>query len=314
MRFSAVIPLYNKEPYIEKSLKSVICQTFRDFELIVVNDGSTDSSEEIAEKTLATSNIDYKIINKENGGVSSARNLGIEKAKGEYVCFLDADDWWEPNFLERIDWLIRNYPDAGLYCSNYYYVHNGKSVVKLDISTGYFNYCREYARTLCMSATSSSACVKKAILVKFGGFKTNLKLGEDFDLWVRIALNYGTSIVNEPLASYYNDVPVNIRATHHLFEPQSHILWNLRDLEQIETSNQDYKRLIDRLRVYGLLPYYLNKKYHDIALNELNKVNWSLISDKEKRPYRKPIWIIKTERNFFRMSAIVKSIFLTIVR
>ena len=182
MRFSVVIPLYNKEPYVEKTLRSVLDQSFSDYEIIVVNDGSKDGSLEVAKRVLeGVENV--TIINQENVGVSTARNNGIAVAKGEYICILDADDWWEPTFLEEMNKLIQEHPEAGLYCTNYYYVHNGKSTVKLDIPTGYFNYCKEYARTLCMIATSSCCC-NKAILVEMSGFKPYLKLGEDFDLWI----------------------------------------------------------------------------------------------------------------------------------
>ena len=126
MRFSIIIPLYNKAPYIQKALESVFAQTFQDFELIVVDDGSKDSSYETAKSILARAKVNYQLIHQENTGVSTARDNGVAASHGDYLCFLDADDWWAPTFLEKMDCLIRDYPDAGIYGTNYYYVKNGR--------------------------------------------------------------------------------------------------------------------------------------------------------------------------------------------
>lgn len=304
MRFSIVIPLYNKEPYVEKTLRSVLVQTFSDYEIIVVNDGSKDDSLEVAKRVLeGVKNV--TIINQENVGVSTARNNGIAVAKGEYICILDADDWWEPTFLEEMNKLIQEHPEAGLYCTNYYYVHNGKSTVKLDIPTGYFNYCKEYARTLCMIATSSCCC-NKAILVEMNGFKPYLKLGEDFDLWIRIALKYRTAILNKSLVYFNNDVPVNLRATHHLHKPENHMLWNLGYLEEEEKTNPDYKQLIDNLRTYGLMPYYLSREYHSAAQTELAKVDWSKQNPQIRKEYSRPMLYLRIKRRILSLAVAIK--------
>lgn len=312
MRFSVIIPLFNKAPYIEKTLRSALDQTFRDFEVVVVNDGSTDTSKEVAEAVLAGV-ANARIIDQKNAGVSTARNTGIAAAIGEYVCFLDADDWWEPTFLEEIDKLIDEYPNAGLYCTNYYYVHNGKSTVKLDIPTGYFNYCKEYARTLCMIATSSCCC-SKAILIEMNGFKPHLKLGEDFDLWIRIALKYGTAILNKPLVFFNNDVPIKLRATHHLHKPENHMLWNLGYLEGEEKTNPDYKQLIDNLRTYGLMPYFLSREHHSAAKSELQKVDWTKQSPRIKKEYSRNIAYLRAKRRFLNFAVTVKRILIQIVK
>lgn len=312
MRFSVVIPLYNKEPYVEKTLRSVLDQSFSDYEVIVVNDGSKDGSLEVAKKVLEGIE-NATIIDQENNGVSTARNNGITASKGDYICILDADDWWEPTFLEEMDKLISEYPDAGLYCTNYYYVHNGKSTVKLDIPTGYFNYCKEYARTLCMIATSSCCC-SKAILIEMNGFKPHLKLGEDFDLWIRIALKYGTAILNKPLVFFNNDVPIKLRATHHLHKPENHMLWNLGYLEGEEKTNPDYKQLIDNLRTYGLMPYYLSREYHSAAQIELDKVDWSKQSLKIRKEYSRPMLYLKIKRRTLTLAVAIKRFLIQIIK
>lgn len=309
MRFSVIIPLYNKAPYIEKALRSVFAQTFTDFELIVVDDGSKDGSAEIAERLLSgqgTQAAPFRLIRQANSGVSTARNNGVTASQGEYVCFLDADDWWEPTFLEGMNRLIGECPEAGLYCTNYYYVHKGKNLVKLNIPTGYINYCREYAKSMCMIASSSSSCMKREIFDEMGGFKPALKLGEDFDLWVRVALKYGTAFLNTPLAYFNNDLPASHRATHHLHQPEYHMLWNLGYLEDEEKTNLDYKQLIDNLRVRGLQGHFLSQEYHEAAKEQLVKVDWSRQPEKWQKFYKMPLWYLRTKRWILERGAEVK--------
>ena len=150
--FSVIIPLYNKAPYVEKAIRSVLNQTFKEFELIVVDDGSTDDSLSVAKNCLLQT-INYKLIEQHNQGVSTARNNGVKQAKYPYICFLDADDWWSPTFLEEMKALIDEFPDAGIYGSSYYIVKNGRQRVAPigvdnDFSKGLIDYFRVYAKTL----------------------------------------------------------------------------------------------------------------------------------------------------------------------
>lgn len=307
MQFSVIIPLYNKAPYVGKALRSVLDQTFTDFEVIVVDDGSTDESAHAAEIALSDASVEWQLIRQENAGVSMARNNGAAHAKGAYLCFLDADDWWDPSFLERMDWLIREYPDAGIWGTNYYYVKNGrKRVCVPGAETGYINYCKVYAAGMAMPLTSISVAVRPAVYDEFHGFNPALKLGEDFDLWIRIALNYKVAFLNEPLAFYNQDVNPSLRAVGHLKDPKVHMLWNLGYLESEEKVNPDYKQLIDNLRTYGLFPYYLSKQYREAAREELQKVDWSRQSKMTARLYKKPIALLRFEMFVRRMGAIVK--------
>ena len=114
--FSVVIPLYNKQDYIEATLKSVLNQTFQDFEIIIIDDGSTDNSLEKLSKLKDTRTT---IIKQKNAGVSVARNKGIDLAKAKHIALLDADDLWYSNHLEELKRQILCFPDAGLYCNNY---------------------------------------------------------------------------------------------------------------------------------------------------------------------------------------------------
>ena len=292
MRFSVVIPLYNKAPYVRKALESVFGQTYRDFELVVVDDGSTDNSLNVAKEVLDISGIDHQLIHQNNAGVSTARNNGVAASHGDYICFLDADDWWAPSFLERMDWLIKEYPDAGIYGVNYYIISRGRQRIALHIpSTGYVNYCDCY-RKLQMPLTSISVAIPVEVFRSMGGFKPHLKLGEDFDLWIRIALTKKVAYLDEPLAYYFQDSNPVWRGTGHLTVPEAHMLWNLDYLEPEEQTNPDYKRLIDELRTRGLLSYYLSDKYRETAKTELAKVDWKIQPIRVRLRYKSPVSVL----------------------
>ena len=306
MRFSVVIPLYNKAPYVRKALQSVYDQTFRDFELIVVDDGSTDESFIRAKESLDGSGLDYQLIHQDNAGVSTARNYGVAASHGDFICFLDADDWWEPTFLERMDWLIREYPEAGIYGVNYFIISRGKQRVALHIpSTGYINYCDCYRR-LQMPLTSISVAIPQDVIRSMGGFKPHLKLGEDFDLWIRIALTRKVAYLDEPLAYYFQDSNPVWRGTGHLTNPKAHMLWNLGYLEPEEKTNPDYKRLIDELRTNGLLSYYLSEKYRETAKEEITKVDWNKQPMSVRLRYKCPVFILKYRRTIKKIGSRVK--------
>lgn len=306
MRFSVVIPLFNKAPYVRKALESVSGQTFRDFELIVVDDGSADDSLNVAKEVLDDSGIDHQLIHQENAGVSTARNNGVAAAHGEYICFLDADDWWAPNFLERMDWLIKEYPEAGIYGVNYFIIKRGEQRIALHIpSTGYINYCNCY-RKLQMPLTSISVAIPKDVFREMDGFRPHLKFGEDFDLWIRIALSRKVAYLDEPLAYYFQDSDPVWRGTGHLTAPEAHMLWNLSYLEAEEKTNPDYKRLIDELRTRGLLSYYLSEKYRETAKAELAKVDWSKQPIQVRIRYKSPVPVLKCHRMLKKYGSRIK--------
>ena len=298
-RFSVIIPLYNKAPYVRKTVESVLGQTFGDYELIIVDNGSNDGSHEIV---AAFTDHRIKIVRlEENVGVSNARNKGVAMASAPIVTFLDADDWWDPTFLEEMAGLIERHPDAGIYGTGYYIVKNGKKrLAPIGVDEGFeegeINYCAVYAKTLCMPLTSITVAMPKAVFDETGGFKPHLKLGEDFDLWIRIALKHKTVFLNKPLSNYNQDVDVTYRGTHHLRDPKEHMLWNLGYLEPEEKTNADYKQLIDNLRTYSLLPYLLTKQYRSAARQELAKVDWSRQPANTARLYRLPVGILRLRR------------------
>lgn len=295
--FSVIIPLYNKAPYVAKAIESVLGQTYRDFEVIVIDDGSTDQSLEVA-KTFENKSI--TIISQPNSGVSTARNNGVKIAKHPYICFLDADDWWHPTFLEEMKRVITDFPDAGIYGSGYYIVKNGQErIAPIGVPQGFeqgiIDYCEVYAKTLCMPLTSISVVIPKHIFDEEKGFKSQLKLGEDFDLWIRIALKNKVILVNKPLAYYNQDVDVNNRgvAVHKIYSPENHYIFNLDYLYDNEKNNHRLKILLDKLRVYILLKYRMQKAFPKEYNAEIKKVDFSVQPLGVRLQYYLPVWFLK---------------------
>lgn len=313
-RFSIIVPLYNKAPYVRKALESVVAQTYRDFELIIVDDGSTDNSVTICEEYL--NNITHQtshIIHQKNSGVAAARNRGVAESHGEFVCFLDADDWWEANFLEEMDRLITEYPEAGLCATNYVYYKPGKTHVALNLSRGYIDYPKAYYEGSSMPVWTGATCMLRKVFDEMGGFPLGIKLGEDFLLWAKTALHYPVAFSEKPLAYYNNDVPASLRATRNLHAPEHHMLFHLDSLEE-ETRNlspvtgnpSEWKALLDKLRVNGLMDYWLSDEYHDVATAELAKVDWSKQPKSAKAQYEKPTWYLKAKRCFMKAGSYYK--------
>lgn len=330
-RFSIIMPLYNKERYVKKAVESVLSQTYRDFEVIIVDDGSTDNSANVVKDFIAQIDdrwIDDRltIISQSNAGVAVARNRGVKKSEGEYVCFLDADDWWKPTWLEEMDTLITEYPDAGLYATNYVYYKPGKTHVALDIPRGYMNYPETYMRGA-MPVTSITTCMPRKVFDEMGGFPVGIKLGEDFLLWAKTALHYKVAFCEKPLAYYNNDVPANMRATRNLHAPEHHMLFHLGEIEReigertsqattgrgkplqgIETTalQESWKALLDKLRVSGLKDYWLSDEYHAVAAEELKKIDWNMQSRTARKQYELPVWLFRAKRRFMQIGSYCK--------
>jgi hypothetical protein len=189
---------------------------------------------------------------------------------------------------------------------NYYIISRGKQRVALHIpSTGYINYCDCY-RKLQMPLTSISVAIPQDVIRSMGGFKPHLKLGEDFDLWIRIALTRKVAYLDEPLAYYFQDSNPVWRGTGHLTDPKAHMLWNLGYLEPEEKTNPDYKRLIDELRIYGLLSYLLSDKYRAAAKAELAKVDWKKQPVDVRVRYNLPVPVLKFRRTLKKYGSRIK--------
>lgn len=319
-KFSVIVPLYNKAPYVRKALESIYAQTYKDFECIVVDDGSTDESQKVVRDFICDVSCmmydEYEkinVIHQKNAGVGAARNTGVADSKGEFVCFLDADDWWEANFLEEMDRLITEYPEAGLYATNYVYYKPCKTHVALKLERGYMNYPEAYLYGE-MPVWTGAACMPRKVFDEMGGFPLGIKLGEDFLLWAKTALHYSVAFSEKPLAYYNNDVPAFLRATRNLHAPQHNMLFHLDEIEHIindqckMTNDQSaaWTQLLDKLRISGLMDYWLSDEYHAAAAGELAKVDWSRQPKKAKAQYKKPIWLMRAKSRFMQIGSFYK--------
>jgi glycosyltransferase involved in cell wall biosynthesis len=206
---SIVIPLYNGEKYICRTLNSVLNQSYKDFEVIVVNDGSTDNG---AKKVTDFSNPKITLVHQQNSGVSAARNKGIEIGKGEYFAFLDADDEWDEFFLEKLIDLTKKYPNAGIYTSGYRMVFPSGSNVEITLVeklnkketllvSDYFHKANggPFIQT-------SGVMIPRNVIKDLGVFIVGKQWGEDVELWARIGLDYDIAYNTNILFTYHQTI------------------------------------------------------------------------------------------------------------
>ena len=241
---SIIIPLFNKELFIKQTLLSVLNQTFSEFEIIIISDGSTDKS-----VTIINDIDDERITlyTTKNKGVSHARNYGISKANTDLIALLDADDLWEPNHLENLHTLYTNFPHCGLYATNYHkQFFNGKKINTHfnGVSKHHFGIIEDYfsASTSDSIAWSSAVMIPKKIFQELGGFDEAMRSGQDTDLWIRIALN--KSIAFSAVAS----------SNKIILEPKYHLSYSSNRIDRlklfekfkdVEISNNSFKKYMN---------------------------------------------------------------------
>lgn len=194
--FSVVIPLYNKEKYIRATVESVLAQDYKDFEIIIVNDGSTDAS---LNKIKDISDARVKIINQDNAGVGAARNNGMSHANFEWIAFLDGDDLWAPNHLSEIKKVISMCPTARMVATNYKSFYTDLVLSDTDELEAKISLIDYFLQPIVW--TSATAINKKYVFETLGGF-SDYSNGEDLEYWVRIALDYPVAISNRVTAYY----------------------------------------------------------------------------------------------------------------
>lgn len=191
---SVVIPTYNRVSFLKEAIDSVLDQTFRNFELIVVDDGSTDKTSEL----LLSYDKKIKVIKKANKGPSSARNRGIKAAKGEWIAFLDSDDAWKPDKLEKQMQFIKDNPDIKICQTEEIWVRNGKRVNPRKKHEMHSGWIYEQCLRLCI-VSPSSVIIHKDVFEKVGLFDETLLACEDYDLWLRVAPYFPICLVREKL-------------------------------------------------------------------------------------------------------------------
>ena len=207
---TVVIPLYNNEKEISRAVESVLAQEFKPVSIIIVNDGSTDESPEMAAKY---SDSRIQIIHQNNRGVSAARNAGIRSATSKYVAFLDADDEWMPQFLSEIHSLWKTFPSEAMYATRYIYQEqNGRRrlpIIALPVE--WKGIIPDYFAVAAYSdppVWSSAVVIRKDLLDAIGGFPEDIRVGEDLLTWAKIAAKHQVVYSMATQAVFYLRAPI----------------------------------------------------------------------------------------------------------
>jgi cellulose synthase/poly-beta-1,6-N-acetylglucosamine synthase-like glycosyltransferase len=258
---SVVMPLYNKEEEIERAIRSALNQTVLDFELIIVNDGTTDRSVDIA-KSFSDPRI--RIIHQTNAGVSVARNRGMAEARSNLIAFLDADDEWARDFLETIIGLRSRYPACNIFGTRYF-LYSPSGLKKLAVFSGVSRDMKEGILTnyFVVAAQSdpplwtSAVAVTKAAIDSIGGFPAEVTSGEDLLTWARLAARFQIAYSMKPCAIHYNPQTASDRPGRIPQEPDTvgdslRCLLNQADLATIP-GLKGYLALWHRMRAVTFL-------------------------------------------------------------
>jgi len=275
-KFSVIITVYNKEAYIQNTIECVLNQSLQDFEIIVVNDGSTDNSENVI-KNITSEAITYLAIPK-NVGASAARNIGIKAAKGNFIALLDGDDIWDKNYLAEIVSLINLFPQHYVFATAVlkeyvnktsacrYSFMNPKGITFLDLN--YFE--SSYKNSL---LTSSSTVMHKSIFSEIGFYNESIKSGQDTDLWIRLGIKYRIAFSTKPHVIF-------TYAPHSLYKSISSVADRPDYLEYLEyeVEHKELKKFMDLNRYSLILRARLwnESQKADVYLNNLdiNSLNY----------------------------------------
>ena len=271
-KVSVIIPTYNCAQYITEAIKSVLNQTYNNIEIIVVDDGSTDNTREVLEPCISKSLI--RFIRQENRGPGAARNTGINAAKGEYICFLDADDSLTQDSLEKRLDLIEGHPEVDIVFSDFYNRHKenenrrflkeigfldklSKRVVLTPGGVIFTNCSAKDIFEISFNAGTGTVLVRKAVFERAGLFRTDIAGHEDNDMWLRVLRQCKAGYIDEPLA-YYNRFRSNLTLSRPLKYSQDRLNY-LRPLLRENLGDWGVRRTIKKRLswvYYDLASYY----------------------------------------------------------
>lgn len=240
LKFSVVIPLYNKAPYIKRAIDSVLNQTYQDFEIIVVDDGSTDGGGDIV---ASYTDPRIRLIRQENAGVSAARNRGIKEAHYNFIAFLDADDEWLCNHLETIYMLIQKYPNCSAYGTAYVMNSSGKIQFKSLVKKYPIGWDGVINIELYIDLSkihpfiySSTICVDKSYFYLAGMFKVGVNHSEDLAAWLKLCLLSPIGYNNKVTAIYHTDTD-NRLCNSYTGNPYAYVFSSICELINDQNNN-----------------------------------------------------------------------------
>ena len=245
-RISVVIPLYNKVTEIERAVRSVVEQSLAPREIIVVDDGSTDGSAAVVERLIAEfAEYNIRLIRQANGGVSAARNRGIEEATGEFVALLDGDDMWLSGYIAEVCRLMTYYPDADAYSTAFYIVNKGcRTLAPLPSAEGYIDPAKEALQGR-YPIIPSTATLRKSAVEHIGGFPRGMRLGEDQWVWIRMLQNGSRFCFSPSVVACYSRTASNRSATIYRSEESEHSIAELYNKD----GNDDINEYIARVGI-----------------------------------------------------------------
>ena len=304
-KFSIAISVFNKEKYISNTIKSVLNQTFNDFEIVILNDGSTDNSES---EILAFKDPRIKYFSEENQGAGAGRNYIINKATGEYIALLDADDIWYSFYLEEQNELIKKYPEEVVFSTSQEVLRNNqvypriyKTLLK-EGESGILDYFKSSKQDSIIH--SSSVVIRKDFFNKVGGFNPNIKSGQDTDLWIRIGLKRKV-VFSTKICTKYIYIPNSLfRSTNSISQKI-----DLSPYESFEKNNNDLKVFLD-LNRYSLALQAKVWRENGISKKIISKIDKNNLNWKQKlllKCNRNTLVFLKNTQGFlkkwFRASA-----------
>lgn len=301
--FSVVIPLYNKEDYIANTLKSVLNQTFTDFEIVIVNDGSTDRSLEIVKVSFKDFN-KFKIINQENKGLSAARNTGIVAARGEIIALLDADDLWNIDYLKSIYNLHLKFPEISIFGTDYLEKYSDFNIleVKKNIDTNLKNTSfiiedffvkNKHQSIICQSSIAFKKEISNNLL-----FNVTINYSEDVDFYLKAFLKYKIAYQYIPLTIILVGIPNQI--THIGIKNKN--LPDLNFYDKNNPNNLSLKKYLDFKRYMYASQYKLigDKMGYNFQTQNINYKNLTT----------KQLVLLKSPFLIFKLIKYIKKVFL----
>lgn len=251
--FSVIMPVYNRADLVGDAIRSVLAQEYTDWEIVLVDDGSTDNLREVLEQF---SDERIKVFHQKNGGVSVARNKAMSIAEGDYFCFLDADDKWYPNHLSVLKELIAKYPESGFFatCAQISVPNSQSVIISSDYFEGkdedlyienFFVAYNEDKRAKCFQM--STTCIPKSVIDRLGNFKEGCKMGEDLELSLRIAAYY-PYVLTAKTTAFYNRAE-SVASKEGAFDPDWFFFESykqiLKDSEVSDEKKAELKKLMD---------------------------------------------------------------------
>ena len=288
MHISIIVPFYNARHTLQRCVQSIFSQRVftmpsgNTFDLWLVDDGSEDGSLEVTEALNPPEQLTVHYLRLAHQGESVARNRGVEQAKGDWVTFLDADDYWHPDYLLNMLQMPTLFPEAALYSCKYKVVNEGRFLERVrniawlgkrkqinGFQCGYINYLRSYAEGAGTPICNDCVLVKREVYLALGGFDERLTMCADFLLYAQVALLYKVAYLDCSLA-YYDQDSNTQQVSKQLHAPERHAVFHTEILEK-HFPNEDLLRALHRFRTVNLRAYFHAPQYRKRAWQEMRK-------------------------------------------